>query len=83
MESDPEALSEKDEQPSVGAINPYVKLKRRYQSLQKVALQTQTFVDDIASVRRRGAVGAAMPCRQAYVTAAAMLTSSCPAQGPV
>ena len=34
-----------------GAKNPYSQLKQRYERMQKVALQAQVLVDDIASVR--------------------------------
>lgn len=39
------------QQVNEGAKNPYSQLKQRYEKMQKVALQAQVLVDDIASVR--------------------------------
>ena len=36
---------------TMSQLNPYMKLKRQFKGMQKVALKAQTLVDDIASVR--------------------------------
>ena len=39
-----------------GAKNPYSQLKQRYAALQKVALQAQVHVEDIANVSFAGSM---------------------------